>query len=412
MRLQRYGPHQYVKEARDSELRLVFNNGSYIVLDGCENYDPLRGIKPNLVIYDEFQHHTKHFDEEVMQPNLASGSVSLVVMGTPPKRVCYYTEFRDFHLDKIRRGDTSRFYVELPSEANPKLDKAWLAGKKQDLIEKGRYNVWLREYEGKLVLDTEAAIFPFFDIDKHGQEKEELKRILERDKRRLNYFTVFDPGTATVFAALFCAYNPYSGQVFILDEIYAKDRQDMTARAIWQKAMSIQSYWLDESSKWLNYYDEAATWFLNEVTDLYRNSPDFSGLIPTHKQRAKTLRAESDGRAGESIIDSLMLEPKKFTVSLDCENFLWELDNYVKDEDGNYPRTHDHLIDCLYYFIQNCNIELSLKPDTIARDDEFEFKRTRTPVDLLRTNVAKRDIAASIQTDYYDDGDISDIWRE
>lgn len=410
-RLQNYGPQQFVFEARESELRLVFKNGSYIIIDGCENYDSLRGIKPDLVIYDEFQHHTKYFDEEVMQPNLASGSVSLIVMGTPPKRTCYYVDFWKYHKDKILRGDTSRFYVELPSEANPKLDKVWLAAKKEELIEKKKYNVWLREYEGKLVFDTESAILPFFNPEEHSRPKDLIKERLLRDGRKIQYFAVFDPGTATVFAVLFCAYNPYTGQVYILDEIYAKNRQEMTARAIWKKATSTQTFWNGDPLEWANYYDEAATWFYNEVVNLFSNDPDFAGLIPTHKQRARASQAEEDGKPGESILDSLMMAKNKFFVSDECENFLWEMSNYVKDENGEYPRNHDHLIDCLYYFIQNCNVELALKADKIIDDETaIAVRKPQTLTDMLRNISAKQDLVNGIDISDYDDGDIRDVW--
>ncbi len=78
-RLQNYPPPKYVAEKATTDLRLEFVNGSVITIEGCENYDALRGVKPNLVIYDEFQDHSKEFHLEVMQPNLLGKASGLII---------------------------------------------------------------------------------------------------------------------------------------------------------------------------------------------------------------------------------------------------------------------------------------------------------------------------------------------
>lgn len=404
-RLQYYGPQRYVKEHRDSELRTVLYNESYIVLDGCENYDAARGIKPNLVFYDEFQHHTQFFDEEVMQPNLSSGKVHLVVTGTPPKRVCYYTEFRDYHLQAIAKGDESRFYVEMHSDVNPSLDKAWLAKKREELIDRGKENVWLREYEGKLVLDTESAIFPYFSRE-HIYPRRLIEESLARDKKKLQWYAIFDPGTSTCFAALFIAYNPYTAQVYLLDEIYALEKHEMTATSVWTKASQIKSRWGVEADDWMNYYDEAAAWFANEIRDIYG-----AALFPTQKMRA--VRVDDEGRAGESVLNTLMAKANHFYVCDDCEKFVWEMDNYVKNEQGKYPKNHDHLVDCLMYFTQNSGLQANFIPDVAAEELGRERKRIKTIDELYRDVKAKNNLTESLDVDYYDtESETENIWRE
>lgn len=400
-RLQYFGPQDMILEHRESELRTVFTNGSYIIIDGCENYESLRGIKPDLVIYDEFQHHTPYFDEEVMQPNLSSGNVSLLVFGTPPKRHCHYVDFREDLLQNLKGGDPTLFYLEVPSEANPTLDREWLRKKKADLIRREKTNVWLREYEGKLVFDTESALYPFFDEKKHVFAHEFLLNLIKRDKSKLNWYGLYDPGTTTVFAGLFLAHNPYTSQIFILDEIYATEKRDCTSHAIYTTAQDKKSELYDDLSEWTEYYDEAAAWFANEVESLF---PDSSNLLPTHKLKHK---AQSDeGRAGESMLNTAMMEEKKFFVSSRCEKFIWEIQNYVLDVNGQYPKTHDHLMDLIRYFSVMTNYTVIEDVDPTDFRDEYgpaERRGRETIEDVVASRMLKNDLSHGLGEIYFDD---------
>lgn len=394
-RLQGYGPQEFVSEHRDSELRTVFFNGSYIILDGCENYDSLRGIKPDLVIYDEFQHHNAMFDEEVMQPNLGSGKVALVVMGTPPRADCYYVKFRDALLYNLKEGDDELFYIELPTACNPTQKKDWLSKKKAELIRKDKYNVWLREYEGKLVFDTDNAIIKFFRPEKHVFSDPYLKKLLQPDRHKMQWWELYDPGTATVFGTLFIGLNPYTSQVFIMDEIYATDQAEMTASAIWEKAQKKKEELCDRESRWTGIYDEAATWFMNEVQRRYG-----AALMPTRKQRA--VKEESEGRPGESLLNSLLLADRKFFVSNKCEKFIWEVMNYVRDEKGQYPRKNDHLVDLLFYWINDSGYEL----DEAVEGDETRPQKAPLTIEQSMMDWQRgNDLSAGIDPSMFEDMD-------
>lgn len=403
-RLQNYGPREYIEDISKGDLRIIFKNGSWIKLDGCENYNSLRGIKPHLVIYDEFQHHSKDFDEEVMQPNLASGITSLVVMGTPPKRACYFTEFRDNLFHNIANGDKDKIYVELPSSANPTLSKEWLAKKKEELIRRGKLNVWLREYEGKVVYDTESAVFPFFSALSHSLPRAEIEQMLEQDKRKLHYYAMFDPGTATVFAVLFIAHNPYTNQVYILDEIYAQGRDETRSFKIWAEAQKKMEAICDDESRWRMFYDEAAAWFANEVG---------GGLIPTHKQAYSAARMADEGRPGESILNTLMEKANHFIAAAECTKFLWEMENYVTNERGEYPKKDDHLIDDLFYFVNEARITLSADEDREIAGLKRERKTSRTPELLIANGKSKADWSEGLEdSSFYDDDYMEDMWTQ
>lgn len=404
-RLQYYGPFKYVDELSKSELRVSFKNGSTIVVDGCENHQSLRGIKPDLVLYDEFQLHSREFDEEVMQPNFASGLVSLIAMGTPPKRHCYYVEFREELLRGIENGDKDKFYVELPTHCNPIQSKVWLEKKKEELVRRGRLNVWLREFMGKMVFDTESAVFPFFDGRQNGKNirsAAEIEKILSADKRKLNYYAIFDPGTATVFAVLFAAINPYTNQVIIVDEIYAKTKDEMKASSVWEKAKEKMDAICDDESRWIMYYDEAATWFPNEIGQ---------GMVPTRKFKYNLQKLHEEGRPGESIINTLMEKEDGFFVSEVCKNFVWEITNYILDEQGRYPRKDDHLMDCLFYLVLESNLSATPEIDKYDIERMEDFRTVRRPQDVA-LQMQKRDLSQAVPINYYDFDSTDDIWMQ
>lgn len=400
-RLQNYGPRHLLMDGdhafRETELRIIFKNGSTIMLDGCENYEALRGIKPHLVIYDEFQHHSRDFDVEVMQPNLSSGKVSLVVMGTPPKRSCYYTEFKENLQHHVRAGDPKWRYFELPSWVNPTLDMDWLMQKKAELIRTKRLNVWLREYEGKDAFDQEGAIFPMFSKAEHVYPHDVLKETIEKDAGKLRWYAIFDPGTSTCFAVLFVAWNPYSGEVTLIDEIYEKDRTRITATAIWERANGIKAKYGVPLYRWQNVYDEAAAWFANEIIAAYSDKDRFS-LSSTRKYHGNKSYADNS-RPGESLLMDIMLIPGRFRVASTCENFLYEMEQYIRDDRGRYPKDNDHLMDCLYYWALESGYRLIT--DETPEDKEkrmMDMYRVLTPEQYIEKKRKEEDLLYAIES--------------
>lgn len=406
-RLQNYGPQEFVDDHRTSELRTVFKNGSYIMIVGCDNFEAVRGAKPHLVIYDEFQHHSAEFDEEVMQPNLSSGNVALLAFGTPPKRHCHYVDFREDVLDNLRRGNKNYFYAELHSSDNPTLDKEWLAEKKATLIRKGRLNVWLREYEGKLCFDIEHAVLPFYDKAKMWKPAKYLDDLIKRDKKKLNWSCWFDPGTATVFGVLLVAWNPYTCQVYILDEIYATEKNHMTASYIWEEAKKLKKKHYADEEAWLNYYDEAALWFANEVHKIDNEA----SLIPTHKKRVDKAKRHDEGRAGESLLNTIMDSENRFFVSENCVKFDWEITNYVTNEAGKYPTKHDHLMDLLFYFATESGYEFddAVDPSELHNTVQDVGRNPRNMEQLFAEMKGRNDIANLIEDDFFDTED--SVWN-
>lgn len=354
-RLQKFGPQKYIKDALVSDMRLTFTNGSSITIDGCENYEALRGIKPNLVIYDEFQHHSELFHTEVMEPNLLGKDSQLLVMGTPPKRDCFYVKFRKDLLREINAGDSTRFYMELPTWVNPKISKEKLAKTKKKLLANKDEKVWQREYEGKLVLGGEDSILPTWDRSKHIKKHSLLMAALAKDSKKLQWLTICDPGSSTCFGVLFIVHNPYTAQFFVMGELYEKDRKKTDSVTMWN-AIKAKQKELNPEAKWRVIYDEAAAWFQREIFRHFRVA-----INPTHKAKRKQ---KDDNTDDVSLLKTMMTHEDCLHVSERCEWFSWEVENYVTMENGKYPDKDDHLIQCCLYGIAAVNFKFHESSET------------------------------------------------
>jgi len=373
-RLPNYPPPEYVKDFNMTESRLNFNNGSFICVDGCENYNSHRGLKPNLVIYDEFQHHNREFHLEVMAPNLLAKQSSLIIYGTPPKaRSAYYVEFWELLQKQIKEEEyPTRAYYEFKTEINPTIDKNELNRTRKDLIESDNEVIWYREYEGKLAFGGEDIVFPKWNPKNHCRSHKVLMSYLDHDKHKLKWFTICDPGTSSCFAVLFAVYNPYTQQIFILDEIYEKDRARTDTRQIWEriKKKEEELYPNAPPKTWRRIYDEAAAWFQREVQANYKIC-----LTPTQK-------FQSNEENDISRIKMLMANSGSLNVSDRCYWLRWELEAFITDEAGHYPDKHNHLIDCFKYLMNGSSWRLIEKGEADIMQGEVQIAPQVTDVKI------------------------------
>jgi hypothetical protein len=391
-RLQNYPPPELVETELNSEIRLLFKNGSFICVDGCENYNAHRGLKPNLVIYDEFQNHNREFHMEVMAPNLLAKNSSLIIFGTPPKsRAAFYVEFHDQLTRQIKKGDDTRSYYEFRTELNPSIDKLELAKVRKELFDSGNEVIWYREYEGKMAFGGEDVVFPKWNPNVHVRSHRVVMSYLEGDRTKLKWFTICDPGTSTCFAVLFAAYNPYTQQIFILDEIYEKDRNRTDTRQMWERILRKEQelYPGAPDRAWRRFYDEAAAWFQREVSANFR-----VGLIPTQKQK-------TDEEQEISKVKMLMAQPGALSVSDRCYWFRWEIESYVTDKDGKLPDRNNHLLDCGKYLMNATGWKLMEK----GEQDLIPVVSKQNNVAIPIENWADNIVEASLETkasDIYD----------
>lgn len=329
-RVQAFGPESWVVKINDNEMRITFSNGSFLKLDGSDNVEAYRGVKPKgLTVFDEFKDFRPEF-YEAYDPNRAAYDTPLFIIGTPP-------EF-DGQFNQVASSwakDSNKAFFKFPTRANPHISSDWLEKKKIELFSRGEQDKWFREYEAEFVRGGSKRIFPMLKetmIKPHG----ELLKSLEKDKRRLEWFCVADPAGASTFAVLFAAINPYSKNVYLLDEIYEQRQEEMTVARI--GARIIQKTKALYKGDWRFIYDEAEAWFANEMLEQYQIN-----FEPTQK-------AKHDKTTGLSLIKDVMLA-NKWQVSEYCQKWFWEADNYQKDNEGRLIKKHDHLLDCSRYLL-------------------------------------------------------------
>jgi hypothetical protein len=338
-RMQNFGPRKWLlpgtEGINNSEMRLRFTNGSFIKVDGSDNYEKHRGTRPSILVYEEFKDHRKEF-RDVMRPNLSVYDAPEIFIGTPPEDTGDEATNEFLLTAKEHQDHPKKFFHHAPSYENHHISTQWLKEEKERLYARGEGDVWEREYEAKYVKGGARKIFPMLDRSIIVPHAELMKR-LAKDLRKIEWYVCADPAGASCFAVLFAGLNPYTKEWFIVDEIYALEQSQMTVKVIGPQ-IAEKTIELSPRSEWRKLYDEAATWFSNEMLSEFGES-----FEPTQKSK-------SDKISGLSLIKDILLS-KKIHVSDRCEKFYWELDKYCKDKSGKIPKVDDHLIDDFRYIL-------------------------------------------------------------
>ena len=335
-RLMNFGPTHWISKVNNSEMRIELKNGSFIQVDGSDNYNAHRGTRPGIVVYEESKDHRPQFRSS-MRPNMAVYDAPEIHIGTPPndddKDECqkYWDDLVAEYLN-----DPSCFHYTAPSRENPYIDRKWLETERARLYGLGKGHEWEQEYEAKRVKGGSRVLFPMLPFKEQAlTPHDQLMKRLHKDRKKLQWYWFADPAAASCFGVLFCAINPYSKDVFWLDEIYETEQQQMTVRMIGAEIIRRRNE-LWDAGDWREGYDEAETWFRSEWEN---NFPEESGLEPSHK-------AKNDKDDGITLIKDIMLGGKWF-MSDRCQKFHWELSKYKTDANGRLIKKDDHLIDCI-----------------------------------------------------------------
>jgi hypothetical protein len=335
-RLQNFGPESWIESINNTEMRMTLTNGSFIKVDGSDNFESYRGIKPNgFIVYEELKDMDPRFID-AFDPNRLAFMIPALWIGTPPDHENHFVHFMNMFKE---RG----CFYKATSYDNPHNSVDWLNAKRDELIARGEYETWLREYMAEYVKGGKNHLLPQAIDLPVGCD-------LPIDLNRWSLFVIYDPASSSTFAVLFVLFNPYSRKIKVMHEIYEQDTAKMTARQI---ALScdphIETY-LKKVKGIEHHYDEAATWFANEMSEA---RPSW-WMTPTSK-------AKSDKESGLSMMRDLMIK-KQVEVSADCVKFRWEMENYVKDKNGKIPKKDDHLIDCFRYFLDAAGFTFNEEP--------------------------------------------------
>lgn len=373
-RLQRFlgsDSAKYLNQPKNQTMVLPFKNGSYIRCIGSENYMVANGLTPSIAVYDEFKgfNHRWHIE---FAPNRAAKAAPLIIIGTKPragnKNMEQYNEVFEY-----AKTDKHAYVAERTTFDNPinhlPAQKEVIEREIEQLRARGEEDVVQLEYYSKVIPGGKRAVFPMLRKEEHVFPHNQLIREIERDRKKLEWYCITDPGTTTVFGALFAALNRYTGKLYILDEIYETEQKNTSTGLIIPK---IQTKCLDLYPKsdinddWMKATDDAAAWFMNETMSRF-------GIYFSPAEKWKGTKED-----GLSIIKDQLIY-NSVVISSRCENLFREMEMYAKDATGKIPKKNDHLIDAYRYLNGLANYDFHTIKEFVKHREPVEEGRFRSP---------------------------------
>lgn len=370
-RIQTFGPQHWIESINNTELRITFKNGSFIKLEGANNSEKLRGIKPRgLICWDE----AKDVDKEAieaMDPNRARYNAPMIYIGTPPENHTYFID----RMEAMKKDPEFSFFIQVPSSENHHNDKDWLERKRKQLVEMGLEDVYRREYLAEFILGGHRSVFPMVP----KMPVKPLNLAWPKDSNKWVLHVGMDPASTSVFAVVFLLFNPFSKKVIPVGEIYESRPEYCTARkmrdAIREKIQGFEQRGIKSIEMT---YDSAARWLRNELNEI----EPMWGLLPCDK---------SNGLQGEISVWRGVLSHGHFEWTDSTPKLRWEMENYILDEKGRLPDKDDHAWQAAVYSLIAMGFDFTetLEPRIIQKEeprfhrmeDEFGFKNSYEDLD-------------------------------
>lgn len=344
---------KYIKGKPDNqEMMITWLNNSQFLVDGADNIDARRGVTANMVILDECR-DMKPGIYDAMKPSIKVRRGCVVAISSSP-----YAEGEFTTLVKLAKdpNNPKSIYFKSPSWMNPYMPLEDLEHTRAEYVLRDELDIWQREYCSEMIIGGSRSIFPMVKGNEFVPHRQVMNQVRQLDN--LEFYCVADPGSAdngSAFAVLFAAYHPFTRQIFLLDEIYATKEGSKSTGAIEpliaSKIQELAPY-LDKDC-WNFVYDEAATWFRNEMQDRQY------GFNPTMK------RSHGKDQGLSTIKDAWV--KNHVVMSDNCQMLMWELTQYIRNDKGKIPNKDDHLIDTLRYLLAACHYH-------ITQDDPYEAR--------------------------------------
>lgn len=377
-RIHRFLPKEWGGAPNEKDKRIRLNNGSFVKIEGADDPDAARGWEGDIFVWDEYKDHNP-LSMEACFPNVMARDGIWIVLGTPPTKKTNHYYLKE---QEIRNDPDWRFF-HWTSWDNPFLPGGHdlLKKEKEKYIRRGDWDIWEIEYEARYVFNANRKVVPNFN-DKNKKARAQLLTELSRDKSHLKWVAAIDPGYATCFAVVFAAFNPYTNQLYILDEIYSTDRKENSVRDMWPLIRKKQRQLYE--GRWFTLYDSAALAFATEVYANSRDSGDRVSLIPTKK-------GKSDEDNYFRVMNGVFAERGQAYVAEECINTIREIEDYETDEKDDYPDEHNHTLDGIRYILKFLNISDVLKQGEVitvntlpkATSIEDYEREERNKVDMI-----------------------------
>jgi hypothetical protein len=347
-RLHNFLPPEWGATPHEQEKRIRLNNGSFIKVEGADNPDAARGWLGDIFIWDELKDHNP-LSLEACYPNVLPRDAVWIVLGSPPtKKTNHY-----YILEQNIKNDPDWAFFHWSSWDNPFLPGGhdFLSSERKKYYGRGAGDIWEIEYEAKYVFNARRKVLPNF-TDKNKKPRSVLRSLIQRDQSRLRWVASIDPGYATCFAVLFACFNPYTNELFILDEIYSRNREDNSARDMYPLIKTKQDRLF--KGKWDTIYDEAALGFAVEIRAIAKDKRETFNLTPTRKHK-------TDEDTYFRVANGIFAVDGQCFIAEECSHTIEEMENYETDDKDNYPDKDNHNLDNLRYILKYLGITPILK---------------------------------------------------
>lgn len=416
-RIEEIVPENWIENLKETTSTVYWSGSRYCYLkvDGCDKFNKKRGIsvKKGVLFLDECRDMPDSV-YETLKPALRVHDCPTVLTSTPPQEPYPYPDepkrqhWFNLLCDRAKVADKQR-YLHYPTSANPYYPKESLDQDRRDYIDEGREYVFLREHEALDVVGGGEREWPMLaKSEKFVFPHEQLIKEIERDRSKLDWYVMTDPAGGSVWAWLFIALNPYTRDIYFLDEIYEMRRDKMVPSLMWARALVIileLRFGIDYSDQldadlFLSdddrldlaklrraqndiiriyqpefdsislHYDEAETWFANDMS---------TSLGITFYPSEKKLREKKEGFR----LYSNLFRRHKVKFSDRVASIFWEFQNY---EEGT---KRDHGTDLGRYFLNVSNYTEpeedepkppTPKPNRVPRgyrpEDDYEQQRS------------------------------------
>jgi hypothetical protein len=210
-------------KTKDSEMRVIFPNGSFIRCDGSNNFNAHRGLQPNLVVCDEYRDFKGEW-YEAYKPNLLARQGKILFITTPQSWYNHSQKMADYCKSETH---PEAFYLNQPSIKNDQIAGhiKWLSREKKRLLEDGKFDVWKREYEAGFISGGESTLIPQLN---RGSVLKHLDVIKALDGEDVEYGAALTTNEGHGQYAVLAAYVQRTAKVYILDIYKQEERSKST----------------------------------------------------------------------------------------------------------------------------------------------------------------------------------------
>lgn len=356
-------------KVQNNEMRITLPNGSFIKVDGSDNYNTQRGLKPDFVVADEYRDFKKQWIEAV-RPNMSVKKGKILFITTPP-----HSPNHAYHLaEECKNGDDHYYYLNLPSMCNDRIPghDTWLEREKVRLVNSGRRNEWRREYMAEFITSNEHAVIPQLNRDLL-QPYDDLIHQLSHSIPDVQLYVTVDPGNSSTFAAVVSAYDPYNSTLYLLDCIYEEDATNTSAREAWPKVQKAYDDVKSDIRTVVNeegvYVSPRTPWFTRDLHDLFQIP-----AIPVGDQL-------KDALYNVSLIKDIAAAGK-LKVSDRMKELITESELYQRSHNTlKIDNDQRQLINCLRYvlYATSYTVEKLQIPEKAPKDEDLLERITSTP---------------------------------